>query len=55
MRRIALDLAAQPIDVRFERVRRDALVVAPDLAKQGVAIDDAAGAVEVFEDRRWNP
>ena len=39
VRRVALDLAAQTVDVRFQRVRCDACIVAPDFAEQRVAAD----------------
>src|SRR5204863_418269 len=52
MRRIALDLLAQPVDMRFERMRRDPGVIPPHLAEQRIAADDpVAGAIEIFEDR----
>src|SRR6059058_267598 len=52
MRRIALDLLAQAVDMRFERVRRDPGVIPPHLAEQRIAADDpVAGAIEIFEDR----
>src|SRR5262249_50233944 len=51
---IALDLLAQAIDMRLERMRPDAGIVAPDLVQKRVAADDlVAGAVEVLEDRRF--
>ena len=50
--RIGLDLLAQPVDVRLQRVRGDPGVIAPDLMQQHVAGDHAlAGAIEIFEDR----
>src|SRR5215472_11025676 len=52
MRRVALDLLSQAVDMGFERVSRDARVIAPHLAEQGIAADDpVAGSVEIFEDR----
>src|SRR5437899_12182195 len=50
--RILLDLLAQTIDVRLERVGGDAGVVAPDLVEQHVARHrPVAGAEQVFQDR----
>src|SRR5207248_4701 len=50
--RILLDLLAQAIDVRLERVGGDAGVVAPDLVQQHVARHrPVAGTEQVFEDR----
>src|SRR5216684_6959714 len=50
--RILLDLLAQAIDVRLERVRGDAGVVAPHLVQQHVARNrPVAGAEQVFQDR----
>src|SRR5438477_5538144 len=52
MPRIALNLLAQAVDMRFERMRRDPGVVPPHLAEQRIAADDpVAGAIEIFEDR----
>src|SRR4051794_13409562 len=51
--RVALDLAAQTVDVGFEGVRCDAFIVAPDFAEQRVATDRRSGVVQEFEDRRF--
>src|SRR5215210_8815690 len=49
---VRLDLLAQAVDVRLERVRRDVGVVAPDLGEQHVAADDLLpGPVEKAQDR----
>ena len=51
--RIRLDLLAQAVDMRLQRVRGDVGVVAPDLVQQHLARDrPGAGAVEEFQDRR---
>src|SRR5204862_2729080 len=53
IRRIRLDLLAQAIDVRLQRVRGDVCVVAPDFGEQLLAAHRlAAGAVEIFENVR---
>ena len=53
MRRIALDLLPQAVDVGFERVRGHAGIVAPHLGEKHVARDDpVARPVEIFQDRR---
>src|SRR5260370_32638420 len=50
--RILLDLLAQAIDVRLERVRGDAAVVSPHLIQQHVTRHrPVAGADQVFPDR----
>src|SRR5262245_58082944 len=49
---VLLDLLTQPVDVRLQRVRSDACVIAPDLVQQRLARDDlVTGAVEIFQDR----
>ena len=53
MRGIALDLLPQAVHVGLERVGRHPGIVAPNLAQERVAADDAASAVEEFEDRRF--
>src|SRR3990167_9804671 len=50
--RILLDLLAQAVDVGFERMRRDARVVTPDLVQQDIARHRAVtGTKKVFQDR----
>src|SRR3954454_6780848 len=49
---ILLDLLAQPVDVRLQRVGGDARIVAPDFLQQGLARNrPLARTVEVAEDR----
>src|SRR5690606_22883570 len=54
IRRIRLDLLAQAIDVRLQRVRGDVGVVAPHLRQQLLAPDRfAARAIEILQDIRF--
>src|SRR5262249_1528964 len=49
---VPLDLLPQPVDVRLERVRCDAGVIAPDLLQQGLARNRTlAGAIKIAQDR----
>src|ERR1700726_1845924 len=49
---IPLDFLPQPVDVRFQRVRGDARIVAPDLLQQHLArYRPLAGAIEIAQDR----
>src|SRR5262249_2501387 len=49
---VPLDLLAQAVDVRFERVGGDARIVAPHFLQQDLARDRTlAGAIEVAQDR----
>ncbi len=54
LHRVRLDLLAQAVDVRLQRVRGDGAVVAPDLVQQHLARHrPAAGPVEEFQDRAF--
>src|SRR4029077_7222101 len=49
---VLLDLLPQPVDVRFQRVRRPSRIVAPDLLQQRLPRHrPLAGAVEIAQDR----
>lgn len=51
---VSLDLLAQTIHMRFERMRRHSGIITPDLFQQDVAGNDGApGAVQITDDRRF--
>ena len=44
---VALDLLAQPVDVRFKGMGRHTGIVAPDVLQQHIAADDLLAGAEV--------
>ncbi len=49
--RILLNFLAQTVDMGFQRVCRDAGIIAPDFLKQHIAANDlVAGAIEILDD-----
>src|SRR5207247_9501038 len=50
-RRLALDLLAEAVDVRFERVSRHTRIVTPDFMEEGVTIHNFLTCpIKIFED-----